>query len=547
VPLPHDQLTGWKGAFWKRLAPPQDPFTLSRDVAPVMEAPGTAARYSNPGMAMLAYCVTASLQGTPQTDLRSLLSHRLMGPLGVPDTEWSCGYGTATSLAGMALVSNWGGGSYSPNAAARVGRLMLRKGDWDGRQLISPAVVEAATTHAGMPNNAGLGWWVNRRAGGARHWPAAPGDAFWGAGAGQQFLMVVPSLNLIVVRSGDLMDRRLTFDGGLEASLVAPLMEAIMPEPAAPYPRSPVIRGITWAPASSIVRQASDSDCWPVTWGDDGALYTAYGDGYGFDPKLPEKLSLGFARVTGSPGDFAGVNIRSATGERKGDGARGMKASGILMVDGVLYLWVRNAGNSQLTWSIDRGRTWTWSDWRFTTSFGCPTFLNFGRNYTGARDDFVYVYSHDADTAYDPADRMVLARVPKEQLREREAYAFFAGLDGSGSPCWTKEIAGREAVFTHPGRCYRSSVSYNAGLRRYLWCQTLPGGDARFRGGFGVYDAPEPWDPWTTVYFAAPWDVGPGETSSFPTRWMSADGKRLYLLFSGEDCFSIREATLDTA
>src|SRR4051794_23883688 len=34
------------------------------------------------------------------------------------------------------------------------------------------------------------------------------------------------------------------------------------------------------------------------------------------------------------------------------------KASGILMVDGVLYLWVRNVGNAQLAWSRDRGKTW---------------------------------------------------------------------------------------------------------------------------------------------------------------------------------------------
>ena len=49
--------------------------------------------------------------------------------------------------------------------------------------------------------------------------------------------------------------------------------------------------------------------------------------------------------------------------------------------------------------------------WRFTASFGCPTFLNYGRNYEGARDGFVYVYSHDSDSAYQRADRMVLARM----------------------------------------------------------------------------------------------------------------------------------------
>ena len=259
---------------------------------------------------------------------------------------------------------------------------------------------------------------------------------------------------------------------------------------------------------------------------------------------VPDKLSLGFARVVGPPEDFTGINIRSATGERKGDGARGQKASGMLMVGGVLYMWVRNAGNSQLAWSSDHARTWTWCGWRFETSFGCPTFLNFGKDYAGARDGYVYIYSPDGDSAYRAADRMVLARVPKGRITERGAYEFFKGLGEGGIPLWTEDIAERRAVFSHPGGCYRSSVSYDAGLKRYLWCQTLPGGDARFRGGFGIYDAPEPWGPWTTAYFTEEWDVGPGETCSFPTKWMSADGRTVHLVFSGDDCFSVRRADL---
>jgi hypothetical protein len=72
----------------------------------------------------------------------------------------------------------------------------------------------------------------------------------------------------------------------------------------------------------------------------------------------------------------------------------------------------------------------------------------------------------------------------------------------------------------------------------------LPGGDARFRGGFGIYDAPEPWGPWTSVFFNEDWDVGPGETCSIPTKWISGDGKTVHLVFSGDDSFSVRKATL---
>jgi len=63
---------------------------------------------------------------------------------------------------------------------------------------------------------------------------------------------------------------------------------------------------------------------------------------------------MGPAKVLGGPDDFKGVNIRSKTGETLGDGRAGKKAGGILCVEGVLYLWVRNADRKghhcQLAW-----------------------------------------------------------------------------------------------------------------------------------------------------------------------------------------------------
>ena len=218
------------------------------------------------------------------------------------------------------------------------------------------------------------------------------------------------------------------------------------------------------------------------------------------------------------------------------------------MVDGVLYMWVRNAANSQLGWSTDRGATWEWGSWRFETSFGAPTFLNFGRNYAGARDEYVYFYSHDSDSAYEPADSMVMGRVEKGALRDRSAYEFLSSFDNRGQPIWSKDIDQRGYVFSHHGFCYRNGISYNAGLKRYIWCQvhpdTLDGKGPRFEGGFGVYEAIEPWGPWKTVFYSRRWDVGPGESSRFPTKWMSDDGRTMFLLFSGEDHFSVRRVDL---
>lgn len=557
--LAQKDFPGWEGDFWRwRSAenpPAHNPFILARDYAPVIFQPGTDFHYSNPGIAMLSYAITASLQDSEYKDVRSLLRERIMTPIGIPDDEWSCGYGKTVEVGELPMVANWGGGNFSANATARVARLMLRNGNWEGRQLISPEAVRSTVRDAGTPLHGAIGWWTNSEG----HLGKAPVDSYCGLGAGNQVVFVAPGLNLILVRNGGPLETSEGFDAGsavLRQLLFNPLMDAIVDEPeitardSLPYPPSKLIQGIQWANPDQITRKAQGSDNWPLTWADDDALYTAYGDGWGFDPIVEKKLSLGLAKVTGgtNPSNFYAENLRSETAERRGQGPHGPKASGILMVDGVLYLWVRNTNNSQLTWSNDHGKTWTWADWKLTTSFGAPTFLNFGKNYAGARDDFVYIYSQDVDSAYERADGMVLARVSKNQITDQSAYRFFRNLDFLGQPVWTRNVEERGPVFVHYKHCYRNGITYNEGIQRYLWCQILPdsahSGGQRFQGGFGVYEAPEPWGPWRTVFFTTDWDVGPGETSSFPSKWMSADGRTLHLVFSGDDFFSVRKAEL---
>ncbi len=373
-------------------------------------------------------------------------------------------------------------------------------------------------------------------------WKYVPRDAFAGGGAGNQHLIVIPSLNMVIVRMGDnLFSGTESFWQGAERYLMNPIMDAIEE---APYPKSDL--SVEFAPKETVVRMAEGGDNWASTWADDGNIYTAYGDGNGFKPNTDIKLSLGLAKVTGSPPDLKGTNLRTVSGERVGQGEYGEKASGMLMVGGTLYMLVRNAGNSRLMWSEDHGETWEQADWKFDVSFGCPTFLNYGKNYKGAPDNYVYMYSPDDETAYKNTDRFVMARVPKDQIKNWRKYEFFAGMTENNQPVWTEDIRKREAVFENPAKCYRSGITYNQGLKKYLWCQTIQLSsigkkvDARFKGGLGIFESQNPWGPWKTVYYTRDWDIGPGETSSIPTKWMSEDGKMAYLLFSGDDCFSVR-------
>jgi len=196
--LPHDKLTGWQGDFWKRLDPPLDPFTIARDAAPALFEPGERFAYSNPGIGMLVYAITGALRDTPQHDIRTLLRERVMRPIGVREGEWNIGYNQTFTVDRLPLVAAWGGGNYTARAAARLGRLMLRQGDWEGTRLLSPEAVRAVTSDAGTPGPCGIGWWSNNDG----HCTCLPKDAYWGSGAGHQTLLVVPSLNLIAVRNG---------------------------------------------------------------------------------------------------------------------------------------------------------------------------------------------------------------------------------------------------------------------------------------------------------------------------------------------------------
>jgi CubicO group peptidase (beta-lactamase class C family) len=116
--LPHDMLSGWQGDFWRRLDPPRDPFTISRDITPPIFEPGERFQYSNPGIGMLVYGLTAALKDAPQKDIRALLRERVMRPIGVPDAEWSAGYNQTFTVDGLPLVAAWGGGNYTARAVA---------------------------------------------------------------------------------------------------------------------------------------------------------------------------------------------------------------------------------------------------------------------------------------------------------------------------------------------------------------------------------------------------------------------------------------------
>jgi hypothetical protein len=145
--------------------------------------------------------------------------------------------------------------------------------------------------------------------------------------------------------------------------------------------------------------------------------------------------------------------------------------------------------------------------------------------------------------------------VPKAQVAQREAYGFYAGGEAD-APRWSPDMADRRPIFSDPKGVQRVGLTHNAALKRYLLVSAhRDGSGAVHTPALGVFDAPEPWGPWTTLYYSDTWSSdGWMIHHKFPTAWMSADGLTLWLAFSGQYrpggrnyCLLARRATLTLA
>jgi CubicO group peptidase (beta-lactamase class C family) len=196
---------GWQGVYYHN---PDQRFRMAITAAPIEFLPGTRYSYSGVGYYALAYALGQALRGANSPDVRALLRERIMGPAGIPSSDWSISYGTSHSIDGMQLYAIGSGGMYSARAVARIGQLMLNQGSWHGDRILSEQSVRSVTSYHDTPRPPratgepeplpALGWWINSDG----VWPSVPTDAYVGVGANHQILLVVPCLDLVAVRLG---------------------------------------------------------------------------------------------------------------------------------------------------------------------------------------------------------------------------------------------------------------------------------------------------------------------------------------------------------
>lgn len=190
-----NQTSEWEGVMWDK----PDVADRRRGYNRSLEEPGTFWEYNDVRVNRLAL----SLLRVWNKPLPQVLKEEIMDPIGTSDTWVWHGYRNSyVQLSGRVVQSvsggsHWGGGFWaSTRDHARFGLLYLRKGNWNGRQVISERWVEMATTPTDVAPHYGYLFWLNTA---RRIVPGAPASSFFALGSGGNMIWVDPDHDLVVV------------------------------------------------------------------------------------------------------------------------------------------------------------------------------------------------------------------------------------------------------------------------------------------------------------------------------------------------------------
>jgi CubicO group peptidase (beta-lactamase class C family) len=164
-----------------------------------MREPGTYWEYNDVRVNLLAY----ALLHIWRRPLPEVFRELVMEPAGASaGWEWH-GYRTSeVTIDGRRMNSvsgggHWGGGIFiSARDQARIGLLMLRRGEWAGRRILSEAWIRLSTEPCALKPGYGLMWWLNTA---RARYKGASEASFFGVGAGGNLTWVDPENDLVAV------------------------------------------------------------------------------------------------------------------------------------------------------------------------------------------------------------------------------------------------------------------------------------------------------------------------------------------------------------
>jgi CubicO group peptidase (beta-lactamase class C family) len=132
-----------------------------------------------------------------------MLKTQVMDPIGCSESwEWHGYRNSSVSIDGRDILSvsgggHWGGGLFIDSYDhARVGYLLLRRGRWQDRQLISEGYLDQALSPCRENPSYGYMFWLN---GPKERAPSAPASSFFLVGAGANIVWVDPEHDLVTV------------------------------------------------------------------------------------------------------------------------------------------------------------------------------------------------------------------------------------------------------------------------------------------------------------------------------------------------------------
>ncbi len=113
---------------------------------------------------------------------------------------------------------------------ARFALLFLREGHWKGRQIVPTPWVKESTKPWSANSSGGYGylWWTADSPTGPGPLPL-PRGTFWAEGAGGQFAMVIPALDLVVINRVDTEQTTQTVSRKDMAQLAEQIIQALGP------------------------------------------------------------------------------------------------------------------------------------------------------------------------------------------------------------------------------------------------------------------------------------------------------------------------------
>ncbi|MBI3972632.1 MAG: serine hydrolase [Chloroflexi bacterium] len=157
--------------------------------------PGAGYSYASAGPVI----VGAMIRHLTGKEVADYLAERVFEPIGWEDWRWAA---NPPEPDGTRHTKAQGGIAPRPRDAVRFGYLHLHGGAWAGRQLVPHWYVEAMRRASPYnPHYPHYGLQVRINAGGAA--PNAPADAYGPAGFADNYILIVPSLDLVVARIGD--------------------------------------------------------------------------------------------------------------------------------------------------------------------------------------------------------------------------------------------------------------------------------------------------------------------------------------------------------